>query len=528
MSSIFLYNNKKNKKGLIIINIKLHNYQEQAAQFAINNPKCGLFLELGLGKTLISLAVLERLYQQERGHILIIAPKSIARATWASEIKKWDIQIPFKSLIVNEKGNDLSKKKRLAIYDDILRNQTRTVYFINRELLADLVENSPIVNNTLIWAFQTIVVDELQSFKSCTSTRFKALKKIAPAVNRFIGLTGTPAPNGIEDLWSQIFLMDGGTRLGKNITAFRTEYMQPGFTNQKGQVCSWNPKYNAEAIIYDKISDITISMKNTNLKLPSVNFINNMVYMSDKERKVYKNFVDNAVLEFDSGDVATASNIAVMNTKLQQLASGAIYTVDEDGNPTGNYEVIHKQKLERLAYMRENSDDNLLVAYYFKSDADMIKKYFDNLKIPCEIFDSSKADKYVERWNAGEIKMLLIQPASAGFGLNLQYGGHTLIWYTLSYNLEHYLQTIGRVYRQGQTQPVYIHHIMTDKTIDSKVLKTLREKDVALKQLLDAVEYDENKNSSIQNFKTALSLSNNHKITNDDMLRTIRETINDI
>lgn len=517
-------------KGMININTQLHDYQEQASEFAINHPKCGLFLELGLGKTLIALAVLEKLYDKETGHILIIAPKSIARATWVNEIKKWDIKIPYKSLIVTEKGTNLSRKKRLEAYAEILENPVRTIYFINRELLADLVENSVVINNQLIWAFQTIVIDELQSFKSCASGRFKAIKKIMPAVNRFIGLTGTPAPNGIEDLWSQIFLMDEGARLGKNITAFRREYMMPGFTNQKGQVCSWIPKYNAEPVIYNKIADIAISMKNTNLVLPSIMFINDMVYMSNAERKIYKNFVDNALLEFDSGDVATASNIAVMHNKLQQLASGAIYTVDEDDNPTGRYETIHKQKLERLEYIRENNDGNLLVAYYFKSDADMIKKHFDKLKIPCEIFDSAKADMFVKRWDNGEIKMMLIQPASAGFGLNLQYGGNTLIWYTLSYNLEHYLQTIGRVYRQGQTKPVYIHHIMTDKTIDTKVLKSLKEKDATMKQLLDALEYAPNKTTNLQTFTKALSDVTGRKnmtITNEDRLQIIREIKNE-
>lgn len=509
------------------MNGQLHTYQLQAECFALANPKCGLFLDLGLGKTLVSLATLETVYTQDTGHILIIAPKSIAKATWAGEIKKWNINVPYKSLIVNEKGKKLSRKKRLEAYADVLNNPIRTIYFINRELLKDLIDNCPIVNKTRIWPFQTIVIDEMQSFKSAQSERFKALKTVMPAVNRFIGLTGTPTPHGIDDIWSQMFLIDNGERLGKNITAFRNAYMHPGYVNQQGIVCDWIPNDGAEDIIYERIADRVISMKNTSIKLPPIVYIDDVVYMDADEMKLYKNFVNTAVIEFGINEYATAANVAVMTGKLQQLASGAIYTVDEDGNSTGHYQTIHQQKLERLQYIRENSDDNLLIAYFFKSDADMIMKYFAELNLPCEIFDSNKSDEFLDRWNAGEIKTLLIQPASAGFGLNFQYSGHTLVWYTLSYNLEHYLQTIGRLYRQGQEQTVYIHRLMTYKTIDTKVAHSLETKNSDMQRLLAAVNIDASDNNH-QAFNNALTYAKNYAVTDADKRNTLYSALADL
>ncbi len=507
--------------------IQLFDYQQTASDFAVTHPKCGLFLDLGLGKTLITLSVLERVYNTEPGHILIIAPKSIARTTWIDEIKKWNINIPYKSFIVDENNKPLSKKKRLEAYAETLTNHTKTIYFINRELLSDLIDNCPRHNKTIIWPFQTIVIDELQSFKSNQSKRFKSLKTVMPAVNRFIGLTGTPTPNSLEDIWSEIYLMDNGERLGQNISQFRMQYMNPGYRNPQGIVCSWIPKSGADAIIYNKIADIVISMKNTQLKLPPIAFIDDTVEMTDKEYNIYKNFVKDAVIEFSEGILATASNAAVMSGKLQQLASGAIYTVDEDGHSTGEYTEIHQEKLERLDYIRENSDDNILIAYNFKSDADMIMKHFAEKNIPCELFDSNHASEILARWNAGEIHTLLIQPASAGFGLNFQYASHTLVWYTLPFNLENYLQTIGRVYRQGQTQTVYIHRIMTDKTIDKQVLKALTKKDANMQALLDAVEYSDDINTSLKAFDDALTLSNNVRITNQDIADAVNNIISD-
>lgn len=510
------------------MNVKLHDYQEDAANFALTHPKCGLFLDLGLGKTLISLAVLERTYATEPGHVLVIAPKSIAKATWTLEIEKWGLNLPYESFIVNEKGNNLSKKKRLEAYERAFNNPIKTVYFINREMLVDLIEHCPRSGNVITWVFQTVIIDELQSFKSSHSKRFQALKTVMPAVNRFIGLTGTPTPNGIEDIWSQIYLMDGGQRLGKNITAFRGKYMHPGYISPQGVVCSWIPNPRAEEAICHKISDITISMKNTNVKLPPVVFIDDTVCMTDSEKKTYKEFVKNAVLDFGNDSYATAANAAVMSAKLQQLASGAIYTVDKDGKSTGEYKTVHEEKLERLRYIRENSDDNILIAYHFKSDADLIMKYFSDAGLPCEIFDSNKSDVFLKRWNNNEIKTLLIQPSSAGFGLNFQYAGHTLVWYTLPFNLESYLQTIGRTYRQGQEHTVYIHRIMTEGTIDSHVLKALMTKNQNMQYILDSVEFSDNQRDSLNAFNQALAMANNAAITNEDIAEAVNDALAEI
>lgn len=511
------------------MNAILHDYQQIAADFAVTHPKCGLFLELGLGKTLITLSVLERVYDSEPGHILIIAPKAIAKATWAAEIAKWNINLPYKSLIVNEKGKKLSKQKRLEAYNQIFENHVKTVYFINREMLVDLIENCPQQKNAIVWPFQTVVIDELQSFKSPSSKRFAAIKKILPAINRFIGLTGTPTPNGIEDIWAQIYLMDNGQRLGKNITAFRSKFLHPGYVNANGVVCNWLPNNGAEEIIYSLITDIVISMKNTKLTLPPIVFIDDIVHLSIEERKLYKKFVDEAVLDFGNDTFATAANAAVMSAKLKQLASGAIYTVDENNNATGAFSVVHQVKLERLRYIRENSDDNILIAYWFKSDAQMITTYLDSLGFSYEIFDADKADTILQRWNNNEIKTLLIQPASSGFGLNFQYASHTLVWYSLpAFNLEKYLQTIGRVYRQGQTQPVYVHRILTDKTIDEHELHMLMSKDRDMKQLLDAVEYSDDQQTSLAAFANAISLSSSTPITSNDIAAAVNKTLDDM
>lgn len=510
------------------MNIKLHDYQQVAVNFALTHPKCGLFLDLGLGKTLITLAILEQVYNIEQGHILIVAPKSIAKATWAAEIDKWQIKLPYKSLICDEKGHKLTKQQRLIAYQNIFSEPVRTVYFINREMLVDLIDNCPRQGKSIVWPFQTIVVDELQSFKSSKSKRFQAIKTVLPAVNRFIGLTATPIPNGIEDIWSQIYLMDKGERLGKNITAFRMKFMRPGYRSSTGVVCNWLPNNGAEEQIYDLISDITISMKHTNLKLPPIVFVNDYVDLSPEEKRVYSRFMKESVLDLGDDTYASAANAAVLSAKLQQLASGAIYTVDSDGCSTGKYAEIHYAKLERLKYIRENSKDNILVSYFFKSDADMIMKYFTENNLPCEMFDSNKSDEYLRRWNHGEIKTLLIQPSSAGFGLNFQYASHTLVWYTLPFNLENYLQTIGRIYRQGQTDTVYVHRIMTNQTIDEHVLNTLLKKNDTMEEMLAAIECSTNQTDGFNALANALcQTSGGTGITNEDIAYAVNNTLNE-
>ena len=473
------------------MNFQLHNYQEQAKNFLLTHPKAGLFLDVGFGKTITALAALLEMgmYGMISGHILIIAPKAIARSTWIDEMEKWDIRANTVSLIVNEKGKQLSKQKRLERYSEI-ETHAPAFYFINRELVADLVDWH--AKNNKPWPFPTIVVDELQGFKSYKSTRFKALKAVAPFTQRFIGLTGTPTPNGIEDLWAEIYLMDQGLRLGKNITTYRNDYFVPGLVMNNVTV-NWKPKDGAEDAIYARVNDIVISVRNPNIQLPQVTYNDVVCYMSDEEMAKYKELAKENVLDvlLENGNEASieAVNAAILSAKLSQMASGTLYL--EKGKT--DYVTIHEHKLEMLEYIIENNNCSpVLVAYHFQSDLAEIKRYLDktyaSTKDPryvYKVFDGSP--EMIHSWNKGEIMVMLLQPASAGHGINIQDGGHTLVWYTLPWSLEHYIQTCGRLNRQGQKHPVVIHHLITDKTMDRKIIKVLHQKDASEQELMDAV-----------------------------------------
>lgn len=472
-------------------------YQQCAKDFALNTPYCGLFLDCGLGKTLITLSVIDELIKNHKlsGHVLIIAPKNIARSTWVDEIRKWDFDFRYKSLLVDEKGKELSKKKREQLYLEAL-NAPQTIYFINRELIPSMinfyvdrtVKPYGRYNFTQGWIFKMIVIDELQSFKSYKSQRFNALKTIMPDVMKFIGLTGTPTPNGLEDLWSEIYLMDRGLRLGKNITTYRNAFFNPGMI-ANGYPVKYIPKRGAEQEIYNRVKDIVISMKNTHLNLPPITYNDVYVYMSDDEYDLYKSFAKEKILDIDEDIQIVASNAAILTAKLSQMASGAIYLPDETNKKSdiAAYQVIHERKLEQLGYIIQNTDSPVLVAYHFKSDKDMICRYLNASKNSpnAVVFDGSP--EMLSEWNQGKIPVLLIQPASAGHGLNFQEGGHTLIWYTISWSLEEYIQTISRLQRQGQTKPVIVHHIMTAKTIDKRILNNVLEKDADEQNLLEAI-----------------------------------------
>lgn len=487
--------------------IPLHSYQIFAKNFALTHPYCGLFLEMGLGKTSI---VLETLWELNPSyHVLIIAPKNIAKVTWINEIRKWNMNIRWQSLIVNKRGKNLTKEKREEIYASIPENQNATVYFINRELVKDLVDHFPDKK----WPFKMIVIDESQSFKSYNAVRFKALQSIRNYTERIILLTGSPAPQGLEDLWPQIYLLDGGVRLGRNITTFRNAFCNPGRLGPNGYPIEWIPKpymfmnngypmlneygqiMSAKDVIYENIDDIVISMKNKYIQLPSCTYTNDYVEMSDDEMKIYKEFMKNNIIELSNGDIVEASNAAVLQGKLSQIASGAIYYNPEENNPHGNrkYQIIHKQKLEMCDYIVRNTASPVIVAYQFKSDLDMLLKYFKQhpLEIGNKKYEAQKFDGTPEMeaaWNKGEIPLMLIQPASCGFGLNFQAGGHTLIWYTIPWSLEQYEQTNARIYRQGQEQPVIIHHIMTKNTIDPRILQAINKKSMSQQDLINAIE----------------------------------------
>ena len=508
-------------------NITLHDYQIEVKEFIKTHPYCGVFLDMGMGKTLSTLVALMEI--QPEGNILVVAPKTIARSTWVDEIHDWEIPVRTESLIVNEKGNDLSKKKRLEKYAAIAASQP-AMYFINRELFADLVDY--FVDNKLPWPFPTVVIDELQSFKSPKSARFKAGKKIRPQVKRFIGLTGTPAPNGLLDLWSQIYLMDMGKRLGRSQAAYKhTFFDETRYYN--GYPIDWEPKcvmppmpfedwlndtyqitpetymtfsrqdqtaymdlYRSYAMspisakdeIYRRIDDICISMKNTSVAMPDLIMQDVFVTMDEKEKKLYDELKKESVLSFMDGDIVesevVAANAAVLQAKLIQLASGSLYTDDTtevDGYRT--YKEIHTKKIDMCNYIVENTNSPVLIAYHYKCDA---KRLLESIP-GAVLFD--KTPEMIHDWNNDKIKVMLIQPASAGHGLNLQKGsGHTMIWFTIPWSLEEYEQTNARLYRQGQKNNVTIYRIFTKGTFDTYVAKKIKDKSMTQRDLLDALE----------------------------------------
>lgn len=451
----------------------LHDYQLYAKNFMLRTPRCGLFLDPGLGKTRITLeAITER---NPTTHVLVVAPKNIARATWIDEINKWKFPLRHRSLIVNERGKGLSRAKRLERYEEAYEAPA-TMYFINQELVADLVRNMPKVHGGYVWYFPNMVIDELQGFKSYRAQRFKTLQRVEPALSTFTGLTGTPDPNGLMDLWSQIYLMDHGERLGRTITAYRNQFFREGL-RVNGYPVSWIPLPGAEDEIYRRISDLVISVKNPNVTLPPVTYNTVPVHLDDKELKMFKKFAREQILELGDGDPLMAVNRGVLSQRLSQLASGTAYTDAK----AGEFVTIHRHKVEMCDYIINNAQGSVLIAYHFKAERDLLLESFPDARA----FDGTP--DMIAAWNRGEIPVMLLQPASAGHGLNLQDGGHTLIWFTIYTNLEEYIQTNARLARQGQKNPVVIHHLVAEGTTDAANLAMLNQKDDAEQRLLDAV-----------------------------------------
>lgn len=409
------------------------------------------------------------------GNVLVIAPLNIARSTWLDEIEKWGFPFNTVSFIVNEKGKKLTKAQRMAAYQQAMDDDTKgkhAIYFINRELVPDIVEHCK------KWVFPFVIIDESQSFKSYSSKRFKALKSVRPHIKRLVELTGTPTPNGLEDLWPQIYLLDQGRRLGPNITSYRNTFFTPGLYVQNHPV-NWIPRPGAEHEIYRRVKDLVISMKNTKLQLPPLTINDIKVHMSPEEKKLYDTMKKDNVLSVDDEDIV-AVNAAVLQGKLSQMASGALYTDDNH-----NFTVIHETKLEQCDYIIRNTDSPVIVAYHFQSDKAMLMEHLSKCGHSPALFDGSP--EMIRAWNAGQIPVMLIQPASAGHGLNLQQGGHTLIWYTIPWSLEEYQQTNARLHRQGQTQPVVIHHLLTAGTIDTAIINAINKKDMSQAALMEAV-----------------------------------------
>lgn len=439
---------------------KPHSYQEYAIKYIEAHPISALLIDMGLGKTSITLTAIRNLLFDsfEVCKVLVIAPLRVAKNTWTDEIKKWEhLNTLTYSLIIGNENERLSALNKKA-----------DIYIINRENVDWLVNKSGYK-----FDFDMVVIDELSSFKNHQSKRFKSLMKVRPLVKRIVGLTGTPSSNGLMDLFAEFKILDMGKRLGYFIGQYRNTYFKPDKMNGP-IVYSYKPLPNAENAIYEKISDITVSMKaNEYLKMPELVTSNYVAELSDSEKNQYDKMKKSLVLEITDGEI-TASNAASLSNKLCQLSNGAIYDDEQ------NIVEIHDRKLDALEDIIESMNGKpLLVAYWYRHDLERIKSRFSVREI--------KTSEDISDWNDGKIPVALIHPASAGHGLNLQNDGSTLVWFGLTWSLELYQQTNARLYRQGQKNTVVIQHIITKGTIDEQILKALQKKNKTQADLIDAV-----------------------------------------
>jgi SNF2 family DNA or RNA helicase len=438
----------------------LHKYQEYSVRFIIDHPTAAILLDCGLGKTVITLTALNELLFDyfEMHKVLVICPLRVGNV-WKNEVQKWSHIRNLKlSVAIGTETERLAALKTPA-----------DIYIINRENVKWLVEDS-----SLPFDFDTVIIDELSSFKNHQAKRFRALMKVRPRVKRIIGLTGTPASNGLMDLWAEFRLLDMGQRLGRFIGRYREDYFVPDKRNQQ-VIFSYKPKPGAEDAIYRLISDITISMKGSDyLKLPELIVNEVQVKLSEKEKETLDAMKRDLITTI-KGEEITAANAAALSGKLLQMANGAVY--DDQGAVVH----IHDRKLEILEDLIEAANGKpVVIAYWFKHDLARIKERFN-----VETLDSSDS---INRWNKGEIPLALIHPASAGHGLNLQAGGSTLIWFGLTWSLELYQQTNARLWRQGQKDTVVIHHIVAKGTIDEQVMMAIRKKEKTQSDLINAVK----------------------------------------
>lgn len=446
---------------------KPHEYQKYAIEFIKKNPIAAILLDMGMGKTSIVLSALNELMYDsfEVTKVLIIAPLRVARNTWSDEIKKWDHLNGIRySIAVGTAAERLAALKADA-----------DIYIINRENVPWLIEDSG-----MPFDYDCVVVDELSSFKNWQAKRFKTLMKVRPKIRRIVGLTGTPSSNGLMDLFAEFKVLDMGERLGRFISQYRVNYFKPDRMNGP-IVYTYKLLPGAEERIYDRISDITISMKATDyLDMPELISTEYKVYLDDDERSKYEEMKDELVLQLPGGEI-TAANAASLSGKLSQLANGAIY------NDDGSVNAFHERKLDALEDLIESANGKpILVAYWFKHDLARITERLNKLKV---VFEKLDSDKSIEKWNAGELQVGLIHPASAGHGLNLQLGGNVIVWFGITWSLELYQQTIARLWRQGQTSgTVTVIHIVTEGTVDERILKALEAKDQTQSALIDAVK----------------------------------------
>lgn len=440
-----------------------HEYQNYCSEYLINHKRCGLFLDMGLGKTSITLKAIDTLMNDflEVNRVLVVAPLRVAKMTWKDEVEKWeDINLTIAVAV----GDAETRAKALESKSDIVT--------INRENVKWLYDYYQSIKKTP--PFDMVVIDESSSFKNRSTVRWKAMKVFATFAKRVVILTGTPAPNGYMDLWAQIYLLDHGQRLGQTLTAYRNQY----FYLKNIRFHQYQIKAGAEEAINKAISDICVSMKSEDyLTLPEKVTNNVVVELDDIAKEVYKTMERDMLIEFE-GEEITAANAAVVMNKLIQLASGFIY------DAAGEYKAIHSVKLDAL---REIIDDNperpILVFYNYRSEKERIFEEFKDLE-PREL--NTEQDQ--KDWNEGKIRLLVINPASAGHGLNLQAGGNIIVWFSLTWNLEYYQQANKRLYRQGQKQAVVINHLIAKGTVDEDVLVRLNSKGKTQDTLLDYIK----------------------------------------
>ena len=440
---------------------KLHSYQHKAIDYIIDKQSCALFLSMGLGKTISALTAVDILISNfDVKRVLVIAPLRVCKNTWKAEMRDWD-------------HVDLSHTQLAGVTPRVRRQRMREktdIHIINRELTAWLINeigNKP-------FPYDMVVIDESSSFKNRASKRFKALKKALPSVKRLVLLTGTPSPNGLLDLWAQIFLLDRGDRLGKTYTGFRDRYFTPDYMR-----FNWTLREGAEKEIHDKISDICLSMSAEDyLELPGVVYNDIMVTLPPAAASHYHDMEKEAMIELESADITALSAAAVSN-KLLQISNGSVLDADKNSHQ------LHDAKLEALEEIIEaNPDEPVIVVYNYVADMKAIMS-----RLPGAVL-LSRDDTVVDKWNKGEIPYLVMHPSSGGHGLNLQYGGNIIVWFGLNWSLELWLQMNARLDRQGKTKPTIVHRILAENTIDLSVRSILSDKNKTQKSLLSALKTD--------------------------------------
>lgn len=444
-----------------------HGYQQYVTDKMIELPFMGAWLDMGLGKTVCTLTALHEMKYHRFciRRALVIAPKKVAENTWSAEAAKWDhLQALRLSVVLGT-----AKQRRDALA------RTADVYIINRENVQWLVK---LYGNA--WPFDVVILDESTSFKNHQAKRFRALRAVRPKISRIIELTGTPSPHGLMDLWSQIYLLDGGQRLGRTISVYRDIYFLPD-KRSRTTVFSYTPKEGAADAIYKQISDICISMKSEDyLELPDLIDHDIPVILDNKAARAYRDLESNMLLQVSDEDIVTATTQATLTNKLLQLCNGAVY--DEQGSVAH----VHDCKLEVfLETLEQLQGEHVLVYYYFRHDRDRILQALEGSGLVVRVYKGAEEER---AWNAGDVDVLLAQPASCGYGLNLQGGGHHIVWFGLTWSLEEYQQANKRLHRQGQAHPVIVHRLIVKNGIDEDVIHSLEHKDAAQEALITALK----------------------------------------